>query len=101
MRIFSKFIFLCNLCFIASVILRFVENAQKSEKNFTGVVKLVPLESAIVVLGYGAILINAFFHIILFGFLITKAKHGISKWIIWFNFLFLLLEIYYFFFSTL
>ena len=98
LRFFSKIVFICNLCFIAAVILRWVENANKQKGDFSGVIKLQPLESTIVVLGYGAIIINFIFNLVLLGMLLIKKEQQLPKWLIWFNFLILVTQVYYFFF---
>ena len=98
MRFFSKLVFICNGCFIAAVILRWVENANKQKGNFSGVIKLQPLESTIVVLGYGAIIFNLIFNINILTLLSLKKDLQVSKWLIWFNFLILIIQVYYFFF---
>ena len=79
MRFFAKVIFICNCCFILSVILRWVENANKQKGNFDGVIKLQPLESTIVILGYTAIIFNFIFNaIVLFFFL--DVMGGMHAW---------------------
>ena len=98
LRFFSKIVFICNLCFIAAVILRWVENANKKKGNFDGAIKLQPLESTIVVLGYSAIIFNFIFNLIILALLLLKKKTGMPKWLIWFNFLILIIQVYYFFF---
>jgi hypothetical protein len=100
MKIFSKFVFICNLCFVASVILRLMENAKKKTGSFDGQILLKPLESTLVVLGYGAIFINLFFLLVfLYGF-ITKKIEQIPKWIVIVNLVFFPIQVYYFFFSN-
>jgi hypothetical protein len=92
---------------VAAVILRWVENANKQKTDFDGAITLQPLESTLVV--------NLFF---LVTFLVVKAfkrrpasleLHAaipeqsipvISSWIIWINFLFFIVQIYYFFFTS-
>jgi hypothetical protein len=98
MRIFSKFIFLCNLCFVAAVVLRFVENANKKIGNVNSIIKLQPLQNTLVVLGYGAIVFNLLYHLILLISFTTKSSNTLPKWVIWSNFLFLIIQVYYFFF---
>lgn len=98
MRFFSKLIFICNLCFIAAVILRWVENVNKQKGNFDGAIKLQPLESSIVVLGYGAIIFNFIFNLTILTLLWLKKDMLVPKWLIWFNFLILIVQVYYFFF---
>lgn len=97
MRFFSKIVVICNACFIIAVILRVIENLnKKADIVFTGMIKLNPLESDFVVLGYGAILINVIFNGIILILFITKNKPTIPKWIIVFNFFLLLLQVSYF-----
>lgn len=101
MRFFSKIVFICNCCFIAAVILRFVENANKKKGNFDGNIILQPLESTLVVLGYGAIFINLVFNLFVLVMLSQKKSvFKIPKWIIWTSFIFFIIQIYYFFFSN-
>jgi hypothetical protein len=100
MKFFSKFVFICNLCFVASVILRFVENAKKKTGNFDGQILLKPLESTLVVLGYGAIFINLFFVAACIYLFAAKKIEQIPKWIVIINLLFFPIQVYYFFFSN-
>lgn len=100
MRFFSKIVFFCNCCFIAAVILRFVENANKKKGNFDGNIILQPLESTLVVLGYGAIFINLAFNISVLIMLMLKKEFAVSRWLIWTSFIFFIIQLYYFFFSN-
>lgn len=76
------------------------ENAHKKNGNFNGVIQIQPLESTLVVLGYGAIFINLVFNFFVLSFFVAKAKQPVAKWLIWVNFLLLLLQVYYFLFSN-
>ena len=96
MRFFSKIVLICNICFISSVILRYVEMADQKNERLADVLKYQPLASTIVVLGYGAIIINFVFNLVVLMMLILKAINPAPKWIIWFNFLLLIIQIYYF-----
>jgi hypothetical protein len=96
MRFFSKLTVICNVCFIIAVVLRVIENLYKKNIAFTGRIKLDPIESTFVVLGYSAIVINVIFNCILLILFISKRKPLIPVWIIWFNFLLLLIEVCYF-----
>jgi hypothetical protein len=100
LRFFSKITFICNLCFIAAVVLRRIELVQHQKGNFSGALQLQPLESTIVVLGYGAIVLNFIFNIIVAALLLLKRNVAVAKWIVVFNMLLLLLQVYYFFFDT-
>ncbi len=100
MKFFSRIVFICNSCFIIAVILRLYENAHKKDGNFNGAIQIQPLESTLVVLGYGAIFINLVFNLIVLVFFVAKAKQPVAKWLIWTNFLLLVLQLYYFLFSN-
>jgi hypothetical protein len=78
------------------VALRFIENLHKKNIVFTGQIKLDPVESTFVILGYGAIGINVIFNSILLILFISKRKLEIPAWMIWFNFLLLITEVCYF-----
>lgn len=80
--------------------MRLVENAKKKSGSFDGQILLNPLESTLVVLGYGAIFINLLFVIACLYWYITKKIKQIPRWIVVINLLFFLLQIYYFFFSN-
>ena len=96
MRFFSKLVVICNACFIIAVALRFIENAHKKNVAFSGAIQMNPVESTFVVLGYSAIIINVIFNLTILILFISKRKQVIPKWIICFNFLLLLAQIYYF-----
>jgi hypothetical protein len=100
MKFFSKIVFVCNLCFVASVILRFAENAKKKNGSFDGQILLKPLESTLVVLGYGAIFINLFFVFACIYWFITKQIKQMPKWIVIVNLVFFIIQVYYFFFGN-
>lgn len=96
MRFFAKIIFICNICFIASVILRYIEiNANKAGRN-PNVVGFQPLESTLIILGYGAVIFNFIF---LLSYLIAylfKKGMSVPKWILLFNLVLFFVQIIYF-----
>jgi hypothetical protein len=115
MRFFSKITFICNCCFVAAVILRWVENANKKNADFSGAIKLQPLESTLVVLGYGAIFVNLLFlisqlfvkrttakpaSVVQQAAMTVNVKKMVPRWLIWINLLFFIAQIYYFFFTS-
>ncbi|MFM2360195.1 MAG: hypothetical protein RLY16_2188 [Bacteroidota bacterium] len=100
MKFFARVVMICNLCFIVSVIMRLIEIKQHQDEKFNDVVLLKPVQSTIVVLGYGAIVINVLFCLLfLISAIIPKWKYQ-PNWMTWANLFFLCLQIYYFFFST-
>lgn len=96
MRFFSKIIFICNICFIAAVIFRYIEiNADKAGKN-PNVLGFQPLESTLIILGYGAVIFNLIF---LFSYLIAylfKKGMSVPKWILLFNLILFFVQLIYF-----
>ena len=96
MRFFSKIIFICNICFIAAVIFRYIEiNADKAGKN-PNVLGFQPLESTLIILGYGAVIFNFIF---LLSYLIAylfKKGNLVPKWILLFNLVLFIVQLIYF-----
>jgi len=95
MRFFSRVVFICNCSFVLAVILRFVENTNKIEGSFSGQIESTSL-GLLVVMGYGAVFANFIFNIFLLTSWLSKSKQKITKWLIWVNFLFLIVQICYF-----
>ena len=98
MRLFSKFAFLCNCCFLIAMILRWVEMLKRSKGNFNGAIPFQPLESTLVVLGYSAILFNLIFCLWMIIRFLTKSGTALPKWMLWFNLLLLPAQVTFFFF---
>ena len=99
MRFYSRFVFICNICFILAAIIWWIERNRRQQGNFNGLIGFQPLESTLVILGYGAIFFNFFFiMIILYGFL-TRKKPAVPGWVTLFNLCIFPLQVYYFFFS--
>jgi hypothetical protein len=73
---------------------------QKHEKVGSDKVITVPfVENIIVVLGFSAIIINLLMNLVYFILLVTGKLKSIPGWLVIINFIFLLLQIFYFFFS--
>ena len=100
MRFFARLTCICNLCFIAAVILRFVEVHNMAKGNSNPALKFQPLESTVVVLGYGAILINFIFVLTCLFLVAAKKINRIPKILVLFNIIILPIQIYYFFYSN-
>lgn len=101
MRIFSKLVFICNLCFLAAAILRLVEIQQRAQGNLNGAIPYQPLEATLVILGYGAIFINVIFFVLAAVFFRRPFVQAVSPKTRWFNLLIFPLQVYYFFFLNL
>ena len=97
MKFISKISFICNLCFLASAILRYVEMHQTVDAKNSDVLGFQPLTSTLVILGYGAIFVSFLFLIMFLSSFLRKKEISISPWLIVLNILFLLAQIIYFF----
>jgi hypothetical protein len=97
MRFFSKIVFICNICFVAAVILRLVEKDYVSNGNHDAIIPLPALQGTLVVLGFiVAVMLNFIFALCCLIFLLLKKQHNIAKWLVWINLLFLLFQLFYF-----
>ena len=99
MRFFSKVVFILNISFVLAAILRLVENANKQKGVFDGAIKFQPLESTIVIMGYGAVFFNLLFNFFLLVLLLFKLSLPTPNWLLWANFIFLITQIIYLFFT--
>lgn len=96
MRFFAKIIFICNCCFIASVIFRYIEiNADKSVEN-PNVLGFQPLESTLIILGYGAVLFNFIFLLSSLIIYLIKKEIPVAQWILLFNLVLFIIQLIYF-----
>ena len=98
MRFFSKFAVLCNFCFLASVVFWYIEMHKQQPGNNAQVIQLPWLESTLVILGYGAIIVNLFFLLIWFIVTSFKVDTKIPKWMIIFNVVMFGCQVYFHFF---
>ncbi|GAB2819834.1 hypothetical protein [Ferruginibacter profundus] len=99
MKFFSKFVLLCNLCFIVTVVMHFVELHDKVKGKSDVAVPLQFVEGTMAVLGLISIMVNAVFCLIVLGLMAAKKIQQIPLWIVVFNFIALLAEIYWYFIS--
>ena len=100
MRFFARVVCICNVCFIAAAILRLVEMRASAKGNEGLALKFQPLESTIVILGYGAIFLDFIFIVCCLYWIVTKKINFIPRWVILFNLVIFPIQIYYFFFSN-
>mgnify|MGYP001166015181 FL=1 len=98
MRFFSKFTVLCNACFLISVVLWYFETQNKPPGSSDQVIPLPWLESTLVILGYGAIIVNALFLLLCLIFTAFKVDMRIARWIIIFNIVIFCCQVYFHFF---
>lgn len=99
MRIFNKFVLICNICCIAAAILRYVEMSNKAAGTHAG--NLIPLpwlQNSIVILGYGAIIVNTIFVLCYALGYAARRKKLAPVFVTGFNVAMLPLQVVYFFF---
>lgn len=97
MRFFSKITVFCNACFLVSVVFWYLEMHNQNMPN-TGLVLPLPwLEGTLVILGYGAIIVNALFLLLYFIFFSFKIDCKIPRWIIIFNLVIFCCQVYFHF----
>jgi len=80
------------------VILRAIELSKRSAGNLNGAISFQPLESTIIILGYGAILLNLVFILIALTIFLFKKPNTMPRWIVWFNVILLPFQVYFHFF---
>lgn len=98
MRFFSKLAVLCNVCFLFAVVFWYIEMHKKQEGADVRVIPLPWLESTLVILGYGAIIVNLLFLLIYFIIVSLKVNVKIPKWMIIFNVILFCCQVYFHFF---
>jgi hypothetical protein len=94
----SRVAFICNLFFVAAVILRYVEIEKTATGSTTGILGHQWLTSTTVILGYSAIFLNMilFFAYLLVMFRNNATGRRVPKWLFIANMLFFGAQIYYF-----
>jgi hypothetical protein len=97
MKFFARVVFIFNLSFIGFAVFRYLEQQKKITTNSDAINALPWLKSTIITLGWVAIFINLLFCLIALVFYLSKKSNLLAKWITIANFIFLLLQIYYFF----
>ncbi len=94
MRFFSKFVFICNVCFLLSAVFHYLKwyiNDSKFPQPLNAV------KGTVVILAEFGWILNFFFIAIWLGLTLAKKKPAVAKWLIVFNAVCLLFQIYYFF----
>ncbi len=98
MRFFSKIVFLCNCCFLITVVMRLVELRQKTSDIKSDSLLYQPFQSTLIILGYGAIIINALFFLLGIYSIVFNKQPITPRWMLFFNLILFPVQIFYFFF---
>src|ERR1035437_9299212 len=97
-RFLSKFTFICNIAFLLFVFFRWMEMRKPVSGSGDKLIAVPFLKDLIITLGFSAIVINLLMNIFCFLFLIRGKIKSIPLWLPVVNFIFLILQIFYFFF---
>jgi len=98
MRFFSKLTVLMNFCFLAAVIIWYIEMNKKHAESNGQLIPLPWLEGTLVILGYGAIIVNLFFLLVVFIITAFRVELKIPRWMIIFNVVVFGLQVWFHFF---
>lgn len=96
MKLFSRIAFICNVSFVIFISLGYIE---LSHKKGTGdsIMPLPFITGLFVILGELAIFINLVFCLIALILVLSKKIYPAPQWLVIVNFIFLLIQVYYFF----
>ena len=97
MKLFSRLAFICNVSFVIFILLGYIELSNKTEKGGDNVFPLPFLTGTLVILGQLAIFLNFIFCLISLHLLVTKRLQQAPRWLVIINFIFFLIQVYYFF----
>jgi len=98
MRFFSKLTVIFNICFLVTLVLWFIEMNKKRLGTNEQAIPLPWMEGTFVILGYGAIVINTLFLLLVFIFYSFKVNIQIPRWIIIFNIVIFCCQVFFHFF---
>lgn len=94
---FSRFTFICNLCFVVFVIFNRIET-KKPEAAAPGAVIPFPFfKDLVIILGFSAIIINLLMCLAYLAVIVLKKTIPAPLWLTIANFIFLFVEFYFFF----
>lgn len=92
-----RFTFICNLAFLLFVFFSRTEAVDPAKAGGDMLVGLPFVKGLIITLGFTAILVNGIMNIVCLFLLLSRRLRLLPRWLIITNFLFLLLQVYYFF----
>ena len=97
---FSRFTFICNIAFLLFILFRWIELKKVAHGSSDAVLPVPFLKNLVITLGFSAIIINLAMNVTYLLLLLTGNSKKITSWLVLVNFLFLILQVYYFFFYT-
>ncbi len=98
MRIFSKIVFICNICFIVAAVIRLIDIGLKKNGSSEALIPLPFVVATIAVLGtFVSFILNVVFAGVFAVKKFSKKIIEINTFIVYFNLIMLPIEIWYFF----
>lgn len=96
---FSRFTFICNIAFLIFLVFNRLEWGRVGTGRNSNVVDTIPFfKSLVITLGFSAIIINLLMCMVYAVILLMSKKYLLPKWIPMINFVFLIVQFYFFFF---
>lgn len=96
---FSRFTFICNIAFLLFIIFSRLESKKAATGGDKNMVDTIPFfKSLVITLGFSAIIINLIMCLVYGIILGMSKKYLLPKWLPLINFIFLIVQFYFFFF---
>ena len=97
MKLFSKIAFIFNISFVVFILLAYIEFNHKNSRTGDNILPLPFFTGLFVILGELAIFVNFVFCLVVLALLLSKKIQTTLQWVVIVNFIFLLIQLYYFF----
>lgn len=97
MKLFSKIVFICNISFIVFILLGYIEMNNKKNKIDDNIIPLPFVTGTLVILGQFAVFLNLIFCLLAMILLLSKKMQQVPRWLVVANYIFFLVQLYYFF----
>ncbi|HEV2832229.1 MAG TPA: hypothetical protein VGW31_09650 [Hanamia sp.] len=94
---FSRFTLICNIAFLLFIIFSKVESGKPVTGDSNTVIPVPFFKDLIITLGFSAIIINLIICIVYSVIVIIGKPYLLPKWLAAINFVFLILQFYFFF----
>jgi hypothetical protein len=96
---FSKFTFICNISFLLFILFQKIEAKKIINHDSRDAIVAIPFfKNLIIILGFSAIVINLVMCIVYLVAVLSKKSFLLPKWLAAINFVFLIIQFYFFFF---
>lgn len=95
---FSRVAFICNISFLLFVFFGKMEAKAMTGSNSAGIEAIPFFKNLIIILGFSAIVINLIVCIAYLVTILSKKYFLLPKWLAAINFVFLIIQFYFFFF---